>query len=73
MFPRSIQYSVPNLAANLPNKTERTRKGVVNFIGPTGLPHPVGSGQSDDRSWFMAVEYFFNGNIATYYLTNIHK
>ena len=48
------------LASKLPNRKEGTRTGLVNFTAAGG-------------GWFLAVEYSREGNIDSYYLTNIRK
>lgn len=63
-----------HLASQLPTNKEDKRTGIVDFASsPTTS---AGSGKDGARTsdgWFMAVEYYSNGNIANYYLTNVRK
>jgi hypothetical protein len=60
------------LASQLPTKKESKRIGLVDFA-PTSSNQEANGGAAGYRGWFMAVEYYSDGNIANYYLTNLHK
>jgi hypothetical protein len=58
-----------HLASQLPTRKEGQRTGVVDFN--SNEPRSVET--AEHRGWFMAVEYYHDGNISNYYLTNIHR
>lgn len=63
-----------HLASDLPTGKEGARLGLVDFASaasPPGTSEKVAA--SAPKGWFMAVEYYHDGNIANYYLTNVHK
>jgi hypothetical protein len=62
------------LASHLPTKKEDKRTGIVDFASsPTTGTDTGKDGSRTSDGWFMAVEYYSNGNIANYYLSNVRK
>jgi hypothetical protein len=59
------------LASDLPTKKEREQKAAIDFS--PAAPGPDNSRATANAGWFLAVEYDYNGDIANYYLTNLHK
>jgi hypothetical protein len=63
-----------HLASQLPTKKEDKRTGIVDFASPPTTSEGTGKdGARTSNGWFMAVEYYSNGNIANYYLTNVRN
>ncbi len=61
------------LASQLPKKEDK-RTGIVDFASsPTTSAGTGTDGVRTSNGWFMAVEYYSNGNIASYYLTNVRN
>jgi hypothetical protein len=52
-----------HFAQDLPSRKERTRKVGINFASPNSAPESLG--------WRLVVEYFHDGSISNYYLTNV--
>jgi hypothetical protein len=57
-----------HLASKLPTKSERTKWSRVYFS-------PLAGSESSDseQSWFLAVEYAFDGTLQDYYVSNVWK
>jgi hypothetical protein len=62
-----------NFGANLPTKREGKKIGVVDFAPQSEPAPPDNSVARGYSGWFMAVEYDYDGDIQSYYLTNLHK
>jgi hypothetical protein len=52
-----------HFAQDLPSRKEGTRKVAINFASPNSAPESLG--------WRLVVEYFHDGSISNYYLTNV--
>jgi len=64
-----------HFASDLPGRKEKKGNAVVSFASRVA-PSPRQAGSAtvvSSTGWFMAVEYFYDGTIDNYYLTNVHR
>ena len=64
-----------SFAMDLPTKAESPRTGIVHFAPVLDPPKDsrAGAVSSVYQGWYLAVQFDFEGNIESYYLSNLHK
>lgn len=61
------------LASQLPTKKEVKRTGTIDFASTTPTVVSKEGEGGESNSWFMSVEYYQDGSIANYYLSNVRQ
>lgn len=69
------QVFITHFASDLPGNKNKKRQAVVWFTSRAAPSPSQATAATVDNStgWFMVVDYFYDGTIDNYYLTNMHK